>query len=83
MTAVAATVCKVNIGECLLRRDVGRVDAVAEQVVRRNVEAVAQNATDAHPLNNIDDVIGQTAAIGEPGRIAGDQSQTLALSPSV
>ena len=79
VTAVASTVCKMNIRERLLRRDVGSVDAVAEQVVRRYIEARAQNASDAHPLNNIDDIIRQTAAIWEPGRIAGDQAQTLAL----
>src|SRR5271155_2844074 len=79
MAAVASTVCKVNIRERLLRRDVGSVDAVAEQVVRRYVEARAQNASDADPLNNIDDIIRQTAAIGEPGSIASDQAQTLAL----
>ena len=32
-----------------------------------------------HALDNVDHIIGQAAAIGEPGSIAGDQAQTLAL----
>src|SRR5580692_8710551 len=36
VTAVASAVCKVHIRERLLRRDVRCIDAIAEQVVRRN-----------------------------------------------
>ena len=38
MAAVASTVCVVNIRERLLRGNVGRVDAIAEEVVRRDIE---------------------------------------------
>ena len=79
MTAVS-TVCKVHMQRCLLRRDVGGVDAVAKQVVRRDIEARAQNATDAHPLNNNNDIIRETAAIWEPGRIAGDRPERQRLA---
>ena len=79
MAAVPSAVCKVNIRERLLRRNVGSVDAIAKQVVRRDIEAGTQNATDAHPLDNIDDVVRETATIWESCRIAGDQTQPLAL----
>ena len=79
MTAVSSTVCKVNIRERLLRRNVGSVDAIAKQVVRRDIEAGTQNATNAHPLDNIDNVIRETATVWESRRIAGDQTQPLAL----
>ena len=39
MTAVASAVCIVHIRERLLRRNVGSVDAVADQVVRGDIEA--------------------------------------------
>ena len=80
MTAVASTVCKVNIRERFLRGNVWRVDTVAEQDVRRDIERrAAQNTTNAHPLNNIDHIISETAAIREPGRVTSDQAKTLAL----
>jgi hypothetical protein len=76
MTAVASTVCKVNIRERLLWGNVGRVDAIAEQVVRRDIEPRAENAASDHSRSNVDDIIRGTATIGETGRIAPDQSQT-------
>ena len=80
MAAVASTVRKVHIRERLLRRNIGCVDAVAEQVVRRDIEARAQNSTDDNPLNYIDNIIGEAAAVGIAGRIARNQTQTLTLS---
>ena len=69
MTAVASTVCKVHVRERLLRRNVRSVDAIAEQVVRRDIERrAAQNAANAHPLNDVYHIIRETAAIGETGR---------------
>jgi hypothetical protein len=80
MSAVASTVCIVNVRERLLRRNVGGVHAIAEQVVRGHIERrPAENAAYAHPLNNIDHVIGKTAAVWEPCSVASDQAQPLAL----
>jgi hypothetical protein len=80
MTAVASTIGIVNIGECLLWGNVGRVHAIAEQIVRRNIERrAAQNASDGHSLNNVDNVVCGTAAVWESGSVAGNQAQTLAF----
>src|SRR5579864_6546304 len=73
MTAIASTVCIVNIRELLLRRNVGRVDTIAEPVVRRNVESRAENAAGNDSRGYVDDVIRETATIGVTRRIASDQ----------
>jgi hypothetical protein len=75
MTAVASAVCKVHIGEGLLRWNIGRVDAIAYQAIRRDIESRAENAAADNPSGNIDNVIGQTATVGETGRIAPNQSE--------
>ena len=57
----------MHIRERLLRRNVRRVDTIADQVVGRDVETGTQNAAGNNPRSDIDHVIGETTAIGEPG----------------
>ena len=79
VTAVASTVCKVDIRKRLLRRNVRSVDAIADPAVWGDTEAGAQNAASDDPCSNINYVIGQTAPIWESRRIASDQSETASL----
>jgi hypothetical protein len=58
MAAVTPAVSEVYIREGLLRRNVGRIDAIAEQVIRSDIEPRGEDATDSHPLGNIYDIVG-------------------------
>ena len=81
MAAVAPAVCIVNIRERLLRRYVRSIDAIAEQVVRRDIEARTKNTARDDSFGNVDDIIGKPAAIGESCRITSEQTQALTVRP--
>jgi hypothetical protein len=62
----------MNVRERLLRRNVRRIHAIANQVVGRYIKAGAENAAPNHTRSNVNHVIGQASPIGEARRIAGD-----------
>ena len=65
----------MHIGEGLLRWNVRRVDAVADQAVGADTKAGAENAAADDSSSNIDDIIRQASPIGKSSRIASNQPE--------
>lgn len=79
MPAIAPAIGIVNVWEGLLRRDVRSIHAVADQVVRRDIEAGNQYAAAHHPGCDVNNIVREPAAVGKAAKVAGQYSQALSL----
>jgi hypothetical protein len=79
MTAIAAAVSEVHIRESLLCGHIGRSNAIADQVIRSDVEFRVEYAACNHARCNVNHVIGQTPPVGKACAVAGNQTQAAAV----